>query len=138
MSIDPNIKLNIIIVDDSEDDHFFIIESLKSFKNLTFKSFYNGAQFWHYLEERVSSPAGKLPDIVILDINMPKLNGFEVFRKVKEAGLENKMKFLILTSNLTDADLNSCAQLDIDCYKKPFTIEAFGTLLTKVIKDEVK
>jgi CheY-like chemotaxis protein len=137
MILNKNIKLKIVIVDDSHDDHFFIKESLREFKNISFVSFYNGADFLDYIVEKSKEihQASALPDVVILDINMPKLTGFEVFKKIKEYGIEENIKFFILTTSLTESDLEQCSKLGIECHKKPFSIEAFGILLQKIMKN---
>jgi CheY-like chemotaxis protein len=133
MELDKNIALKIIIVDDSPDDHFFIKESMKDFKNITWLSFFNGQEFLAYLQEMTTHDKDELPHIVILDINMPRLTGFEVFETVKQRGLQEKIAFYILTSNLTHSDLEKCASYVLDCYKKPFSIDHFRTLIQKLI-----
>lgn len=135
MILNKNIQLKIVIVDDSHDDHFFIKESLREFKNISFVSFYNGAEFLDYLIEKRSetNETPHLPDVVILDINMPKLTGFEVFEKIKEYRIDEDIKFFILTTSLAEKDLEQCHRLGIECHKKPFSIEAFGILLQKIM-----
>jgi two-component system, chemotaxis family, response regulator Rcp1 len=133
LELDKNIKLTIIIVDDAQDDHFFIKESMRDFKNIKWISFYNGEEFLKYLQEKVRYDTKDLPDIVILDINMPKLSGFDVFELVKERRLQESIAFYILTTNLTQSDLEKCASFVLDCYKKPFSIDHFGTLMQKII-----
>jgi CheY-like chemotaxis protein len=133
MELDKDLSLTIIIVDDSADDHFFIKESMRDFNNIKWVCFFNGEEFLRYLQEKATHASEKLPDIVILDINMPKLTGFEVFEFVKERGLQESIAFYILTSDLTHPDLEKCANFGLDCYKKPFSIEHFSTLIQKII-----
>jgi len=136
MISNKDIKLKIVIVDDSKDDHYFIKESLSEFKNISFVSFYNGLDFFNYLLEKSKEihTSSEMPDVVILDINMPRLTGFEVFEKVKEYGLEENIKFFILTTNLTEKDLENCRTLKLECHIKPFSIDAFSVLLQAIIK----
>jgi CheY-like chemotaxis protein len=133
MEIDKDVDLKIIIVDDSTDDHFFIKESMRDFKKIEWVSFFNGGEFLKYLQEMTKHSKDELPDIVILDINMPKLTGFEVFELVKERGLQESIAFYILTTNLTHSDLEKCAKFGLDCYKKPFSIDHFRTMIEKMI-----
>jgi two-component system, response regulator len=137
MILNKDIKLKIVIVDDSMDDHFFIKEALEEFKNITFVSFYNGVDFLNYIKEKSKEAhhSSELPDIVILDVNMPKLTGFEVFEKVKEYKVEEIIKFFVLTTSLTDRDLEKCKLLKLECHKKPFSIDAFSILLQAMIKN---
>jgi CheY-like chemotaxis protein len=137
MLTNKDIKLKIVIVDDSKDDHFFIKGSLSEFKNISFVSFFNGVDFFYYLLEKKKEihHHSEMPDVVILDINMPKLTGFEVFERVKEYGLKENIKFFILTTTLTDRDIENCLKLQIECHVKPFSIEAFSVLLQAIIKN---
>jgi chemotaxis family two-component system response regulator Rcp1 len=134
MEIDKDIELKIIIVDDSADDHFFIKKSMRDFKKIEWVCFFNGEEFLAYLQKKAKHEENKLPDIVILDINMPRLTGFEVFELVKERGLQKSIAFYILTTNLTQSDLEKCAELGLDCYKKPFAIDSFRTMIEKMIQ----
>jgi CheY-like chemotaxis protein len=136
MILDKNINLKIIIVDDSVDDHFFIKESLCEFKNITFLSFYSGPKFLDYIvaKSKEAHAGDQMPDVVILDINMPGLTGFEVFAKILEYKIEERVKFFILTTNLTDRDIENCRKLNLECNIKPFSIEKFSVLLQRLIK----
>jgi CheY-like chemotaxis protein len=136
MPISKDIKIKIIIVDDSRHDHFFVKESLSDFKNVTFISFYNGEDFLNYIKEKSEAKhaVSELPDIVILDVNMPKLTGFEVFEKIKECGIDEVVKFFILTTSLAPSDIEKCQQLKLECHKKPFSVKAFSVLLQSIIK----
>lgn len=131
---DLDIKLNIAIVDDNESDHYFIKSSLASFKNISFQSFYNGEEFVNFIKDRnESDPGHEMPDIVILDINMPKLNGFEVFETCLRENIQQKIYFTILSTSITPADKAKCDELNLDCNVKPFTIDNFKTLLEQII-----
>jgi DNA-binding response OmpR family regulator len=69
---------------------------------------------------------------------MPKLTGFEVFELVKKKDLQESIAFYILTSNITDKDIERCECLKIDCFKKPFSLEHFSNLIKRLIMDSKK
>jgi CheY-like chemotaxis protein len=134
MKLNQDIKLKVVIVDDTEDDHFFIKKALSSYKNITFLSLYDGSSLLKYLQEKhqVKKEERTLPDVIILDINMPKLNGFEVFRQLKEQDLLSDIKFFILSSSVTDVDSKKCNEFNLSCYTKPFTTQNFQALLERI------
>jgi CheY-like chemotaxis protein len=137
VTLDKNISLKVVIVDDTEDDHFFIKKALSGYKNITFLSLYDGSSLLKYLQEKhqVKREERTLPDVIILDINMPKLNGFEVFRKLKEQDLLADIKFFILSSSVTDVDSVKCNEFQLDCYTKPFTTQNFQSLLERIFHE---
>ena len=134
--IDHSIRLKIIIVDDNQPDHFFIKSSLSEFKNITFQSFYTGDDFVKYLnkEDKKSISDSSFPDIVILDINMPGLNGFEVFEAAKKCRRYNEIYFTVLTTSITPIDRAKCEEYNLDCNVKPFSVEKFKGLLKAIIQ----
>jgi CheY-like chemotaxis protein len=138
--IDKNIKLTIVIVDDSPEEHFFIKKALKDFKNILFNDYYSGEDFLRFLEEKNKKPLAikTFPDIVILDINMPKMTGFEVFDEIERRGLKKNIKFYVLTTDVTERDRIDCEKHDLACYKKPFNFENFRNVLQEMLKEYIE
>jgi two-component system, chemotaxis family, response regulator Rcp1 len=133
--LDRNMKLKIIIVDDNQPDHFFIKSALSDFKNITFQSFYNGEDFIKYLldQDNIPDESSDLPDIVILDINMPRLNGFEVFEATKKCKRHTGIYFTVLSTSITPVDKAKCEEFNLVCNIKPFSIEKFRVILESII-----
>ncbi|MES2397191.1 MAG: response regulator [Bacteroidota bacterium] len=74
--------LNILLADDDRDDRFLFQKALKALPvstNLTVV--YDGVQLMKYLSEN----SEHLPDVLFLDINMPRKNGFECLLEIKES-----------------------------------------------------
>lgn len=133
-----NVQLTLIIVDDNKDDHYFIKQALKKYSGVNIISFYNGETFLEYLKKRsetlVVKKENEWPDIVLLDINMPKLNGFEVFEKTLSLNVKDSIKFYILTTSLTEHDREQCECLGLECFVKPFTPDQFVRILERILE----
>ena len=72
--------ITILLADDDEDDRFFFEEVLKEMSLATrLKTVDDGAKLMDYLSKGSQS----LPDVLFLDINMPKKNGFECLTAIK-------------------------------------------------------
>jgi CheY-like chemotaxis protein len=138
MELAKNIKLNVIIADDNVDDQHFIKSSLSEFSGISITSFYSGNELIDYLLQRKEyiDNRDSLPDIVIMDINMPKLTGFETFEELEKHEVLKNVRFIILSSSLTERDQINCNRFQLNCYVKPFTVDKFEALLLEIISDE--
>ncbi len=73
------------------------------------------------------------PEIVFLDIMMPKLNGFEVLRILKKEPPNWDMKIIILTAKGQEIDKQVAKELGVKWYiTKPFKIDEIITLLKEI------
>jgi CheY-like chemotaxis protein len=139
-NIPKDIKLTIVIVDDNPAEHFFIKNALNGFKNILYNDYHNGEDFLRFLEEKNKKPrpSNAYPDIVILDVNMPGMSGFEVFNLIEKKNLKSHTRFYILTTNITDAERENCKRFQLRCYKKPFDLDDFTELLEDIISHSIK
>jgi DNA-binding response OmpR family regulator len=71
------------------------------------------------------------PDLIILDLNLPKKNGIEVLREIKEDKSLKCIPVVILTTSNAEEDLEETCKLDANCYiTKPVDLDEF----IKVVK----
>ena len=121
---------SVLLIDDNEIDNFVNKEMLtaSSFSKNIF-SYTSPTNAIESLKEiGASNDISAVPSIIFLDINMPKMNGFEFlmeFEKLPEVIL-NKTKIVILTSSLNNTDLISATSNEFvtDYLEKPLTEEA--------------
>lgn len=74
---------------------------------------------------------GSLPDLIILDLNIPKKHGLEVLREIKEDEQLKHIPVLIMTTSQAKEDILNCYKLHANCYiVKPVGPEQF----VKVVK----
>jgi DNA-binding NarL/FixJ family response regulator len=81
------------------DDHKIITDSLKNILEPTYEVV-GMVEDGHML---VREAAQLLPDVIIADISMPKLNGLEAIRQIKKKGVESKVIFLTMHPDVTYA-----------------------------------
>jgi two-component system response regulator len=69
----------------------------------------------------------RFPKVLLLDIQMPKVNGIEVLQKVKSNPLTHAMPVVILTSSKENPDIQKCYELGANSYiVKPVNFESFA------------
>jgi two-component system response regulator len=74
----------------------------------------------------------KKPKVILLDLKMPKLNGIEVLKRIRENELTKKIPVVVLTSSKQDPDIEQCYLLGVNSYiVKPVVFEDF----LKVVSD---
>jgi len=93
--------INILLADDDADDRYFFDKVLKSLPVLTdLTTVEDGEKLMVYLAEN----AEKLPDILFLDLNMPKQNGSECLVEIKQNEQLKKLPVIIYSTHKHERD----------------------------------
>jgi two-component system response regulator len=123
-------EIEILLVEDNTSDAELTIRALKK-NNLANKVIHldNGASALDYLfgkGEYAKREVKNLPKIILLDLNMPKIGGLEVLRKIKADERTKQIPIIVLTSSKEDPDIQKCYDLGVNSYVvKPVEFEAF-------------
>ncbi|MCD6017495.1 MAG: response regulator receiver protein [Bacteroidetes bacterium] len=96
---ETHIAFNVLLADDDKDDRFFFKKALGDI-NIPTKlvTVPNGEQLMTYLSEN----SEKLPDVLFLDLNMPRKNGNECLVEIKEQVKLRNMPVIIYSTSLRD------------------------------------
>lgn len=134
-------KLNcVLLIDDNVNDNFFHTISIKEADAaLQIKTATDGEKALEYLENcKENTGQYPFPDLIFLDINMPKINGFEFLEKAKERKLIDDSKpviIIMLTSSLNPSDEQIAKEKfsnEIKNFKnKPLTVEMINEIIEK-------
>jgi len=107
-------KRSILVVDDNLDS-VMIMRSMLETQGFEVATATNGPQALAELERCV-------PDVVLLDVMMPEMNGFEVCERIKTTHATSKVPVIMVTAKMQDDDLLSGYQHGADYYiTKPCT-----------------
>lgn len=90
----------------------------------------DGDEATHFLETRKREPSNGLPQLIVLDLNLPKKNGFEVLRFVKRDEMLKRIPVIVLSSSQNPEDVTKAYDLHTNCYlTKPTNFEAFSDVV---------
>ena len=80
---------------------------------------------------------GALPDLILLDLRLPKVDGLEVLRQIQASGTLKNIPTVVLTTSAADADLAAAFRLGAVSYQlKPVTFEGYTELLKSAPQPE--
>ena len=117
----------ILIVDDEKD----VVELLCNYFDLCgydVLSAYDGKKALEKISQK--------PDIILLDVNMPKLNGLEVCKKIREFV---SCPILFLTANVDDVDkINGFSAGGDDYITKPFSLDELGARVSAHLRRDMR
>lgn len=86
-------------------------------------------------EEGLRMALAQLPDLVILDVNLPKLVGFEVCRRMKADDDARLIPVLMLSAMILEGDVKRGLHMGADAYmKKPFSVNELTRTVQKLLK----
>ena len=73
---------------------------------------------------------GELPNLILLDLNMPRKNGFDVLKEIKENDQLKRIPIIIFTTSKTARDIDKAYELGANCYiSKPQTVEEWTEII---------
>jgi chemotaxis family two-component system response regulator Rcp1 len=127
-------EMNILLVEDNPADVRITLEAFKEGKIKARISVVNdGVEAMNFLKKKGNFSNEHLPDLVLLDLNLPKKDGREVLEEMKEDPDLKSIPVIILTSSKAEEDIQKSYQLHCNCYlTKPVGLNEFETLITLI------
>lgn len=129
-------RVVLVMADDDEDDCLLVNEALKLVCiGCTFRCVRDGAEMMDYLNRTgcYKDPEfSPVPDIILLDLNMPKMSGREVLRRLKSDPRFRAIPVIILTTSRELEDVRVCYALGANSYitKQPSFDELVSAMRT--------
>lgn len=119
--------VEILLVEDNPGDVRLTIEALKEGKvsnNLAVVT--DGVEALDYLHRRGNFRDVSVPDIILLDLNLPRMDGREVLREIKAHDKLRRIPIVVLTTSSAEEDIVRSYDLHVNCYiTKPVDMDQF-------------
>lgn len=130
-----NVKpIDILVIEDSEGDIRLVREALKEgkIKNNLFVV-RDGVEAMDYLLQKGKFIDAIRPDLILLDLNLPKKDGREVLAEIKIHADLKRIPVVILTTSNAETDIIKTYNLHANCYIiKPLDLNQFITVIKSI------
>lgn len=126
--------IHILLVEDNAGDIMLIEEALDEAKVANKVSIANdGEKAIEFLSKNGEHSEAPDPDLIILDINLPRINGFEVLQFIKESDELKHIPVIMLTTSSSERDIAKSYNSHANCYiTKPVGVEEFLSAVTSI------
>lgn len=128
-------KVDILVVDDSRGDRRLIQEALKEVELPVHVDLHFAADGVEAMELMQGSGEGKplLPHLVVLDLNMPRMDGREVLKAMREDEQLQNIPVVVLTTSTSESDIQKAYALEANCFVyKPLDMNEFIDTVQKL------
>ena len=123
-------SLSLLLVEDNADDEWLALRTLKKLGLEQVSVVRDGFAAVTALIGQGGPAAPLQPDLVLLDMKLPLMDGIEVLRKVREEAATASLKVVLLTSSEDPYALETCRKLGVlACLQKPLTAAALLPIL---------
>jgi chemotaxis family two-component system response regulator Rcp1 len=93
----------------------------------------DGVEAMEFLRREGTHVNAPRPDLILLDLNLPRMDGREVLAQIKEDSRLKTIPTVILTTSVAEADIVESYQLQANCYlSKPVQLDAFESLVKSI------
>lgn len=129
-------KRYFLIVDDDLDDQFMIQDVIRAVcpEDVETRFANNGMELLHFLRN-LNGKTG-WPNIILLDLNMPRMDGRQALREIKADPMYKNIPVVILTTSQAEEDIAFCRNLGAaGFYQKPSSISKLREIIGKLYQE---
>jgi CheY-like chemotaxis protein len=126
--------IEVLLVEDSAGDVRLTREAMKDAKvHISLNVAKDGIEAMAILKREGEHANAPRPDLILLDLNLPKKDGREVLKEIKESAALKSIPVVILTTSSSQEDVHNSYQLHANCYiTKPVALEGFLKVIQSI------
>lgn len=129
-------KIQVFMVDDNPDDIELTLEAFREVKSeygFSFDVAQDGVEAMEYLRREGDFKNRPTPDLILLDLNMPRMNGFEVLEDLKQDKELKNIPVVVLSISQNPDDIKRVNDLNANSYiVKPMNIDDYVNVVKKL------
>lgn len=127
-------KVEVLLVEDNPGDVRLTQEALKDGRvmvNLTVAA--DGVEAMEILKRRGTHESSPRPDLILLDLNLPRKNGREVLEEIKADDELRRIPVIVMTTSKAEQDIYKAYNLNANCYiTKPVDLDEFLNVVRSI------
>jgi CheY-like chemotaxis protein len=125
-------SIHILLIEDNEGDILLTTDALEDSKIFNKITIIKDGDAAINFFETLSDPSDQ-PNLVLLDINLPKKSGHEVLQYIKQSDLYNQLPVIMLTTSSANKDVVQAYKNHANCYiTKPIDVSEFIQAIAKI------
>lgn len=126
--------IQVLLVEDNPGDVRLTREAFRDAKvHLEMHVVNDGVEAMDFLNRRAAYADCPRPDLILLDLNLPRKDGRDVLAEIKADPLLKSIPVVILTTSASDVDIESSYLLHANCYiSKPVDLDGFLTVVRSI------
>jgi len=133
-------RWNLLLAEDNLPDALLVREVIRT-ENLPLELHIatDGQQAIEFIVKAEKNPDVPCPHLVLLDLNLPKVDGFDVLRRLRASGKCRAIPVLIVTSSDSPGDRSQASKLGAGYFRKPPSFDEFlklGDVLKQMLKEK--
>jgi chemotaxis family two-component system response regulator Rcp1 len=126
--------IEVLLVEDSPGDVRLTQEAFRDAnKSMRLHVASDGVEAMAFLRHQGAHMSAPRPDLILLDLNLPKMDGRQVLVHIKQDDSLRIIPVVILTTSEAEADILKSYELQANCYlSKPMQLDAFESLVKSI------
>lgn len=127
-------RIKILLIEDNPGDIRLTLEVFKDSQHqVSIDICQDGEEALQYLKEKLKMEKPELPEIIILDLNLPRKNGIELLKDIKNNDSICHLPVIVLTSSEAEGDIISVYRERANCYlTKPVDYNEFCNVINMI------
>lgn len=121
-----NLPLEILLIEDNDQDAELTLRAMREYNmgNKIVRLADGQAAMDYFFSD--NSKKNEIPRVILLDLQLPGINGLEVLKSLKSHESTSSIPVVILTSSTEEKDIKTCYQLGVNSYiSKPVEFDSF-------------
>jgi chemotaxis family two-component system response regulator Rcp1 len=126
---------DVLLIEDNAGDVRLIKETWAEDKMISLHVVKDGEKALAFLRRKGRYAEAPHPDLILLDLNLPRKNGHEVLAEIKTDDILKRTPVVVITASHAEQDIHKCYDLNANCFvTKPMNLDQFLAVL-KAVKE---